>query len=359
MEFKARYELIGLFALVVLAGIFGFIYWLNNAGGFGERTAYQVRFSVPVSGLSVGSKVFFNGIQVGDVKSVSIDPADPKGLVAGISILKATPMRADTKAGIDYQGLTGTAAILLTGGDAAAPALSSVDGGPPVLEADPSASRSLSQNAGRALARFDDLLARNSGRVDQILEGLQRMTGGKDKDKAGFYDLAPASGFTPIGEKPEWQLVVAEPTVPLALNTDKLLLRTEGGAFQGVDDAKWTDNLPNLIQTKLIQSFENAGYTEVVLRPGDALDPENKLLVDLRGFYVTKSDAPEAVFDFVAKLIDQDGKVRYSRAFQERVAAKSPAAEDAVVALKAVFAKTAAEVVTWAGEQLSGAAAEQ
>lgn len=357
MEFKARYELIGLFALVVLAGIFGFIYWLNNAGGFGERTPYQVRFSVPVSGLSVGSKVFFNGIEVGDVKDVSIDPADPKGLVARILILKETPMRADTKAGIDYQGLTGTAAILLTGGDASAPALAADDGGPPVLEADPSASRSLSQNAGRALARFDDLLARNSGRVDQILEGLQRMTGGKDKDKTGFYDLAPASGFSPIGEKPAWQLVVAEPTVPLALNTDKVLIRSEAGAFQGLGEAKWTDNLPNLIQTKLIQSFENAGYTEVVLRPGDALDPDNRLLIDIRGFYLTQGDAPEAVLDFVAKLIDRDSKVLASRAFQERAAAKSPLPEEAVTALKEVFAKSATGLVAWVGEQL-GAAAE-
>lgn len=352
MEFKARYELIGMFALAVIAGVFGFIYWLNNAGAYGERAAYDVRFSVPVSGLSVGSKVFFNGIQVGDVKSIIIDEASPKRLIARILINKNTPMRADTKAGVEYQGLTGTAAILLTGGEASAALLTSQGGAVPLLEADPAASRSLAQNAGRALSRFDDLLARNSGRVDSILEGLQRMTGGSKSEEVGLYDLSPAKGFPALAIAPSGQLVIAEPTVPLALNTDKILERTGAGEYIAIGDAKWTDNLPNLLQTKLIQSFENAGYRDVIMRPADALDPDNRVLIDIRGFYLTKEATPEAVIEFIAKLVDRDGKVIASQQFLRKAAAGSTEIIDVVKAMETAFFGAASDLVAWVGEKL-------
>lgn len=354
MEFKARYELIGFFALAVIVGVFGFIYWLNNAGAFGERADYNIRFSVPVSGLSVGSKVFFNGIEVGDVKGIVIDKTKPKELVARISIDKNTPMRADTKAGIEYQGLTGTAAVLLTGGEADAPALEAEGGGLPLLEADPAASRSLTQNAARALSRFDDLLARNSGRVDSILEGLQRMTGGGKKEEAGLYDLAPATDFPRLATVPTGQLVIAEPTVTLALNTDKIMQKSEAGEYIAYGDAKWTDNTPNLIQTKLIQSFENAGYRDVILRPAEALDPEHRLLIDIRGFYLTKADKPEAVTEFIVKLVDRDGKVLASKPFKISVNAASSELKPALEAMSLSFSNAAKELITWVGENWPG-----
>ena len=67
MEIRARYILMGLFLLAVIAGGFGFVYWLNNSGGFGERASYRVRFENSVSGLYTGSAVLFNGIRVGEV----------------------------------------------------------------------------------------------------------------------------------------------------------------------------------------------------------------------------------------------------------------------------------------------------
>jgi len=123
MEFRARYVLIGLFTLAVIVSVFGFVYWLNNMAGFGPRAVYQVRFTVPVSGLSVGSDVFFNGIHVGEVTDLAFEPEEPSQLSATISIDKNTPVRSDTKAGIDYQGLTGISNILLIGGSPTAPAV--------------------------------------------------------------------------------------------------------------------------------------------------------------------------------------------------------------------------------------------
>ena len=65
METRARYALIGLFTVAVVLAGFAFVYWIENAGGLGQRTAYRVRFDGTVSGLLVGSNVLFNGIRVG------------------------------------------------------------------------------------------------------------------------------------------------------------------------------------------------------------------------------------------------------------------------------------------------------
>ena len=60
MEIRARYVLIGSFVLAFVLGMFGFVYWIKNIGGLGQRTSYQVRFEEPVSGLTIGSSVLFN-----------------------------------------------------------------------------------------------------------------------------------------------------------------------------------------------------------------------------------------------------------------------------------------------------------
>ena len=67
MEIRARYALIGLFMLAVILASFGFVYWLENKGGFTQNAVYEVRFEGSVSGLLVGSSVLFNGIRVGEV----------------------------------------------------------------------------------------------------------------------------------------------------------------------------------------------------------------------------------------------------------------------------------------------------
>ena len=77
MEIRARYVLIGAFTLAVIAAGFGFVYWLNNAGGLRERAVYRVRFEGSVSGLLAGSAVLFNGIRVGEVTGPAAQSGQP------------------------------------------------------------------------------------------------------------------------------------------------------------------------------------------------------------------------------------------------------------------------------------------
>lgn len=345
MEFNARYVLNGIFAVVVVVAVFGFVYWLKNTGGFGERVAYQVRFSVPISGLSTGSDVLFNGVKVGQVNGIRLDPSQPGQLVAIISIAKFTPLRTDTVAGVDYAGLTGAASILLTGGSADAPPLP--PDGSAVLVADPGDSRSWTQKASRILGRLDDLLERNDGRFDAILSGLERLAGGSStKEQAITHDLPMAADFPPLAELPEWQMAVAEPSVVLALNTDRILEGIGDAGSKPLGDARWADSLPNLFQARIIQSFENAGYTNV-LRPADAADPDYSLVIDIRGFWLTETAAPQANIDLMVRIIDRNGAVVAVRRFQEQHPAAALAEDAAVSALRAAFKSVAAELVNW------------
>jgi phospholipid/cholesterol/gamma-HCH transport system substrate-binding protein len=122
METRAPYALIGAFVLAVIAAVFGFVYWLNNTGGLSQRTVYRVRFDNSVSGLLTGAAVLFNGIRVGEVTELRLSSDDPRQVIATIAVVPSTPVRIDTQAGLEFQGLTGVPVIALQGGSASAPA---------------------------------------------------------------------------------------------------------------------------------------------------------------------------------------------------------------------------------------------
>ena len=92
METRARYALIGAFMLAVIAASFAFVYWLENKGGFGERAYYRLRFENSVSGLQGGSAVLFNGIRVGEVTALALDPDHPDQVIATIGVVSGTPV---------------------------------------------------------------------------------------------------------------------------------------------------------------------------------------------------------------------------------------------------------------------------
>jgi phospholipid/cholesterol/gamma-HCH transport system substrate-binding protein len=216
METKANYLVIGLFTLAVVVGVFGFIYWFQNIGGTGERAFFRVQFDGSVSGLRTGGSVLFNGIKVGEVTNLKLNPQRPQQVLATISVDKSVAVRADTEVGLEFQGLTGIAALSLKGGSASAAPLvgaKTAADNPPLLTAPPGATQDVTQAARDVLRRVDDFvaenqksfhdalenldkfsatLARNSERVDKIAEGLQNLTGGAD-GKGGEVNAAVKS----------------------------------------------------------------------------------------------------------------------------------------------------------------------
>ena len=96
MEDRAKYVLIGLFTFAVIAGAFGFVYWLHATSGTKDSAAYRVIFSGAVTGLRVGGPVLFNGIRVGEVSDLRLTD-NPAEVAATLAVAPKTPIRSDTR----------------------------------------------------------------------------------------------------------------------------------------------------------------------------------------------------------------------------------------------------------------------
>ena len=213
METRANFVLIGSFTLAVIAAAFGFVLWFQSLHTTKARTPLRIVFEGPAAGLRNGGSVNFNGIRVGEVMSVKLD--NPRRVVALTMIENNAPIRKDTLVGLEFQGLTGVAAISLKGGEEAAPPVPLDEDGIPTLKADPNALQDVTEairgtlqninrvvadnqdavkNSLRNLEAFTSSLARNSEKIDDVMlkvdgviaktdnlmVGLNTLAGGKD-----------------------------------------------------------------------------------------------------------------------------------------------------------------------------------
>jgi phospholipid/cholesterol/gamma-HCH transport system substrate-binding protein len=368
METTARYVLIGLFSLAVVVTGFGFVFWLHQGGGLGERTTYRIRFESPVPGLRPGSSVLFNGIRVGEATELRLSPDHPRQVMATIVVDRTTPVRADTEVGVEAQGLMGAPSIVLRGGEPGMPPPAAAPGQPAVLVADPSASLDTMQAAREALRRLNSILgdnaeplnstivnlktftgalARNSDRVDGLLDSLERMTGGGPaKPAPAIYELHAVPGGPGLEKIPAGQLVVADPTTTLGLETQKIVARSETGITPAYPDAQWSDSIAKLVQARLVQSFENAGYSRVG-RPQDGLTADHQLLTDIRQFAVLLAPQPVAEVAFAVKIVDPGGRILDARIVQAKIPLDGSDAAAAAAALDAAFRRAAGDLVAW------------
>jgi phospholipid/cholesterol/gamma-HCH transport system substrate-binding protein len=193
METRANYALIGLFTLAVFAGMMGFVYWFASGRSNGLKTSYRVIFTGSVSGLSRGSVVRFNGLRVGEVTVIDLVPSDPSRVMAIIEVEQKTPIKADTRARLEYQGLTGQASVQLSGGTANAPALTSPDGGRAVIFADRSDFQDLLETVQRISGRVDTVLNRvekvvvdNEASISNTIKGVETFAKALADNSAGI-----------------------------------------------------------------------------------------------------------------------------------------------------------------------------
>lgn len=368
METNARYLTIGCFTLAAIVACLGVVFWLNHSGGMSDREMVRVRFGNQVSGLQPGAAVLFDGMRVGSVADLAVDPQDPRRVLATLAIAAGTPVRQDTRAGIASQGLMGTVEVSLEGGDPAALPLSARDGELPMMLADPAAGRSLTQSAQDTLGHVDTILADNSdalkstmdslkvfsgalennaGRVDAVLAGLAQMAGGGPaKVPPPVYDLAVPK-LAALATPPLGQIVIGTPTAVVALQTQRLLTRSPDGEIGPAGTMQWSDALPTLLQQKVSQSFDDAKLVTTIVAPADYGKDDRQLQLDLRRFDILTGPDRAAEVVFSAKLLSGNGHVLATRLFE----AKAPSADAdevaSVKALNAAFGTAVAELGTW------------
>ena len=107
MENRAHYALIGTFVLVALFAIIAFVAWLSSAQFDQQFDEYEVTFNGAVRGLSQGSEVRFNGLKVGEVRRLRLDPQNSSAVLVDIQVANDTPVDTKSFARLEPLGLTG------------------------------------------------------------------------------------------------------------------------------------------------------------------------------------------------------------------------------------------------------------
>src|SRR6266851_186155 len=170
MKARASNLMIGSTTLVAIAAAFVGFLGFQKIHGIAQRGPLRIVFEGSASGLRQGGNVNFDGVQVGEIKSLKLD--NPRKVVALAMVDNSAPIRKDTIVGLEFQGLTGVAAISLTGGAAAAPPVPLDWDGIPTLTADLSEVQSIRDT----LHSVDRILVGNQAMLKDTLLNFETYT---------------------------------------------------------------------------------------------------------------------------------------------------------------------------------------
>ncbi len=167
-----NYALVGAFVLVLGAALVAGALWLTSGGSF--RTKYDFYLAMEdesVAGLNLNAPVKYNGVDVGKVQSIQLDPLNPERVQLVFAIVRGTPIKVDTVAVLKTQGLTGIAYVELSGGARESALLTATAGAAyPVIRTKPSLSTRLENVLTTVLEKLD----KTSGNIDALLNDENR-----------------------------------------------------------------------------------------------------------------------------------------------------------------------------------------
>ncbi|MBY0268647.1 MAG: MlaD family protein [Burkholderiales bacterium] len=167
METKVSYTIVGAFVIVLGAALIGGALWLASGGTLQKKyDLYLAILDESVSGLNLNAPVKYSGVDVGKVRDIRLDPANPERVRLLFAIERGTPVKVDTVAVLKTQGLTGIAYVELSGGARDAALLQAVAPEQyPVILTKPSLSARLENVLTNVLAKLDS----TSGHIDTLL----------------------------------------------------------------------------------------------------------------------------------------------------------------------------------------------
>lgn len=167
MEKNANYALVGLSSLILFVGLVIFVVWLARLQFTRDNDVYEILFQGPVRGLNQGGEVHFNGIKVGEVTKIALDRTNPSRVLAQARVTSDVPIRVDSYATLEPQGITGVNYIQITAGTPSKPLLKDVTPKDriPVIRSQRSALSDLLEGGGTVLTRTIEAL----DRVNRVL----------------------------------------------------------------------------------------------------------------------------------------------------------------------------------------------
>lgn len=245
---RASNFVIGSTTLAVIAAAFVGLLGFRKIHGIQQQSQLRIVFEGSASGLRKGGSVNFDGVQVGEIKSLKLD--NPRKIVALVMLDNSAPIRKDTVVGLEFQGLTGIAAISLVGGAPAAPPVPLDEDGIPVLTADLSETETIRDT----LHNVDRLLVGNRSMLRDTLLNFETYT----------------ASLVSKGE---------------AIDS---IVRKADGAFESFDSAmaKIGDVVPSLVDGKADELFEKVKSIRELAesfnkRSGPLLQEGRRTLLDI------------------------------------------------------------------------------
>lgn len=176
---------------------------------------------------------------------------------------------------------------------------------------------------------------------------------GSNATPAATYDLAAPKVMTLTAPRPaKFQLVVNEPVAIRSLDNDRILVKS-GARVAYYKDAAWADQLPRLMQARMVEAFQNAGLVSAVGSRADRLDADYELTTQVQAFQVNVDGASaQAQASLFVKVVDGDnGRMVASRSFDSQVGTSSKDVGEMVTSLNQAFDKVLREIVPWVAKQ--------
>ncbi len=225
METRASNIAVGAFVLVLIVGAIGFVFWV---GRFAERTAtvnYHARFAGSVAGLDVGSNVLFGGIPIGHVTAIRVDPQETSLARVDFAVDASVPIKKDSRATLDLQGITGGVLVEITRGTDASERRepdSEIPSGFSSIEQLLTGAPQLISKGNALLDRASAFLSpENAEAVGQVLVNINKLTSMLAADSAKF-DAALDEGTNALKQVSLMSAEFTKLAADLRTNTGKL-----------------------------------------------------------------------------------------------------------------------------------------
>jgi phospholipid/cholesterol/gamma-HCH transport system substrate-binding protein len=285
METRANYVMVGSFVLVILVGIFVAILWLAHAQ-FNQRfTYYDVFFTGSVTGLSVAAPVNLNGVAIGRVTEIRLDPVNPDQVRVTVEVDATAPIKSDSVASLELTGITGIYYIEVTGGSREAPAITREEGQRyPVIAARPSRFASLVASAPEVMNRVIEVADRLAAILDDnnrlaianTLANVEQITSAVARDTDKLDTIIDDTKAT-VGEFRKTTMpAVNDSLVELkrTLQSATTIISDLGGTIKGLNVA--TGHIDALIQDSRpgLKDFTQSGLNDL-----HALISDTRMLV--------------------------------------------------------------------------------
>lgn len=174
------------------------------------------------------------------------------------------------------------------------------------------------------------------------------LPGGGDAPR--LYILSPCTAFPPELPSRRWHLAIAQPFAPAEIDTARIALRRGALTIEYFADSAWPDRAPAMLQTLLVESFENSGRIAAVSREQQGLSADYLLYTDLERFdavYEHPGEPPTVLVRIHVRLARSDRAIPIGTRLERKEAAQRNDIESTVAAFDRAFGAVTRDIIAW------------